>query len=324
MKAKVLLIEDSPTQAGDMSKKLNGLGYEVVWADGGVSGLKMATTERPDIILLDIIMPDMDGYSVCRWLKLNEATQDIPVIMITVKGEINDKVGGLETGATDYLPKPFDERELEARIYAALRTKAIHKQLLKKNKELEHALQNVEHLAITDPLTGLYNRRRFYDCLKKDFASTKRYAHALSCIIIDVDHFKKINDRYGHLVGDAVLKDLAQIISSSLREVDIVSRFGGEEFAILLPHTSKDGAVKVAERILTKIRAATFKYDEATLKTTASIGVASMEDVKKGDSDEIIRLADLALYTAKQKGRDRVETFVEVGESGNTEEILPS
>lgn len=310
MKARVLLIEDSKSQAVEIRNLLEHMGYEVLWADGGISGLKVARKERPDIILLDVVMPDMDGYTVCRWLKLNEATREIPIIMLTVKGELENRIEGLEKGANDYLAKPFNERELEARIYAALRTKALQTELKEKNRELKELLQKVEVMAITDPLTGLHNRRRFYDALKKEFASTKRYNYPLSCMLIDIDYFKKINDRYGHLAGDQVLKEMARILSSSTRETDILARFGGEEFVLLLPHTSKENALAVAERMIKKIRNHTVRFGNAAIKVTASIGIASLTDLNEDDGEEdLLRYADAALYAAKEKGRNRIETF---------------
>ncbi len=310
MKARILLIEDSRSQAQEIKDVLEKMGYEVVWAEGGIPGLKMARREKPDIILLDVIMPDMDGYTVCRWLKLNEATRDIPIIMLTVKGELDSRIEGLEKGANDYLAKPFNERELEARIYAALRTKALQNELKEKNRELQELLQKVEFMAITDPLTGLYNRRRFYDALKKEFASTRRYNYPLSCMLIDIDHFKRINDRYGHIAGDEVLKEVAHILSSSTRETDILARFGGEEFILLLPHTTGENALKVAERMMKRIRGHTFKLGNFRISVTVSIGIASLSDLGEKDGEEdLIRYADAALYTAKEKGRNRIEVF---------------
>ena len=309
MKARILVIEDSPSQAREITEVLNNMGYDVVWADGGIKGLSMARKEVPDIILLDVVMPDMDGYTVCRWLKLNEETKEIPIIMLTVKSDISDKVEGLEIGANDYLPKPFNERELEARIYATLRTKSLQNELRKRNEELQELLHKVEVMALTDPLTGLYNRRRFYESLKREFATSKRYKHPLTCIMMDIDYFKKINDEYGHMTGDEVLKGLSDLISATVREVDIVSRFGGEEFTVLLPHTTIDKSLIGAERLMDKIRKKTFKREGAKFKITVSMGISSIDDIKDGNEDDLIRFADIAMYKAKENGRDRIEVF---------------
>ncbi len=309
MKAKILMIEDSPTQADKASELLRDLGYEVVWAETGELGLKLAKESNPDLILLDVVMPGMDGYTVCRWLKLNQATKNIPIIMLTVKGEVENRVTGLEIGADDYLPKPFNPRELEARIFAALRTKAEQVELGEQNRELQELLHKVEFMAITDPLTGLYNKRRFYDALKKEFLSSKRYNHSLSCLILDLDHFKEINDKYGHLAGDATLKEVGSILAKALREVDTISRFGGEEFVVLLPFTPKKDAALVAERIRKSISETNVKYEKQEIKVTTSIGVASIEDIQGGEMDALIQYADDALYQAKHNGRNRVEVF---------------
>ena len=174
-------------------------------------------------MLLDVVMPDIDGFAVCRWLKMNAETRDIPIIMLTVRTALADRVEGLNIGADDYLAKPFDDQELEARIFAALRVKAAHAELRDRNQQLESMLHSVEALASTDALTGLFNRRRFADVLRREFAVTKRYKNTLSCLLLDLDHFKQINDRFGHDAGDQVLKEVARRITGSLREVD----FGG-------------------------------------------------------------------------------------------------
>ncbi|HDK82271.1 MAG TPA: response regulator, partial [Nitrospirae bacterium] len=214
-KATILLVEDSKTQAKAIKKFLESEGYNVTWVEDGKSAINAAKTQPPDIVLLDVVLPDLNGHEVCRWLKLNQTTRSIPVIMLTAKGSTPDKVTGLEAGADDYIPKPFEEMELNARIYACLRTKALQDDLKLKNRQLEELLERVEVLAVTDPLTELFNRRRFETVLEKEFKRTDRYHTPLSCLMIDIDHFKKINDKYGHHVGDAVLQDIARIIKNN-------------------------------------------------------------------------------------------------------------
>jgi two-component system cell cycle response regulator len=309
MKANLLLIDDSQTQASQIKAALERLGYAVVLAASGAEGLRLARENKPDLVLLDVVMPDLDGFAVCRWLKMNAATKHIPVIMLTVRSAVADRVEGLQLGADDYLPKPFQDAELEARIFAALRVKNAHSELLERNVQLEAMLHQVEALAITDPLTGLYNRRRFGDVLKREFAVTKRYRNTLSCLLLDLDHFKRINDRFGHDAGDQVLKEVARRLAESLREVDLAARFGGEEFAILLPHTSKKDAAIVAARLLTKVRRQEFKFGSEIVRVTVSIGCAGNSDVPGENAEDLVKCADLALYEAKAGGRDRFVLF---------------
>ena len=305
IKAKILLVEDDPVQANVAKEYLEASGYEVMWADNGKSAIKMAKTQTIDLILLDMILPDLDGNEVCRWLKLNEDTKGIPIIIISVRGSTEEKVTGLEAGAEDYLPKPYSEVELNARIYACLRTKALQDELRVKNRQLEEVLLKVEQLAITDPLTELFNRRRFETALESEFKRTMRYQTASSCLMIDIDHFKNINDEYGHHTGDLVLKETANIIKGCIREIDTAARWGGEEFIVLLPETRKNEALKVAHRILNVI--AGYSFPQITRQMTVSIGLASIPDPSIDNAEKLINAADVALYEAKQNGRNRIE-----------------
>jgi diguanylate cyclase (GGDEF)-like protein len=309
VKATLLLVEDSPSQGRQLADSLHKLGYEVKWAQSGMQGLKIAREQAPDLIVLDVVMDDMDGFAVCRWLQVHEATRDIPIIMLTQKADLKDRIQGLHVGAVDYLPKPFEADELEARIFAALRVRAAQTELKQRNSQLESMLHHVEALAITDALTGLYNRRRLADVLKREWAVAKRYRNQLSCIMIDIDHFKAFNDRHGHDTGDAVLKEVAHALCESLREVDLASRYGGEEFAILLPQTDKKGAVTLAQRLQAAVRALAVPVGDVKLRITASFGVAAGSDVQGENSDDLVRAADAALYEAKHQGRDRVVAY---------------
>jgi two-component system cell cycle response regulator len=304
-KARVLLVEDDPVQANATKKILQATGYEVFWSQDGISAIKTVKMMKPDIILLDVVLPGLDGYEVCRWLKLDENAKGIPVIMLTIKKELSDKISGLQIGADDYLPKPYNELELNARIYASLRTKALQDELRMKNKQLEELLGKVEYMAITDALTGLYNRRRFHDVLTKEFERAKRYATAVSLIMLDIDHFKKVNDYYGHQAGDTVLKEVSTVITKSIREIDTASRFGGEEFMVILPNTEKENAKVGAERMREKISQHAFPEVEGPI--TVSIGVAGLPDAAIANEDRLIRCADYALYRAKQNGRNCIE-----------------
>jgi len=305
-KAKILLVEDNQTQATLINSFLTGNGYEVVIADNGMSAIRIAKSEKVDIVLLDLVLPDIDGNEVCRWLKLNHDTMAIPIIMLTAKGESHDKVAGLEAGADDYLHKPFDESELNARIYARLRSKSLQDELRIKNHQLENMLTRVETLAIMDSLTGLFNRRRFETLLANEFKKSQRYLHPLSCMIIDVDHFKEINDSFGHQAGDLALREVAQVIQASIREVDTPARWGGEEFVVLSPNTPKENALRAAERILGSMAAHKFSGIGGR-SLSVSIGLAGIPDPSIDTMEKLIHTADLAMYEAKRKGRARVE-----------------
>lgn len=306
-KANILLVEDNKAQAALIKEFLEKNGYKVIWVEEGMSAFKIAKTQALDIILLDRILPDIDGNEISRWLKLDPSTRSIPIIMLTAKDAVADKIAGLEAGADDYLPKPFNENELNARIYVHLRTKSQQDELRQKNRQLEDMLTKVESLAIMDSLTGLYNRRRFETILANEVKRAMRYQAPLSCMMIDVDHFKKVNDARGHQEGDAVLREIAQRIQASIREVDTAARWGGEEFVILSPNTPKENAKLAATRILKSISRQPFDgFREGQI--TVSIGIASLPAPSIDTQDKLVSAADVALYEAKKNGRNRVET----------------
>jgi len=307
-KANILLVEDDQLQAKVTKNYLEAMGYDVIWVDDGKAAIKVAKTQPVELILLDLVLPDIDGNEVCRWLKVNQDTRSIPIIMLTVKGATTDKVTGLEAGANDYLQKPYSETELNARIYACLRTKALQDELREKNKELESALLKLEFLAITDPLTELYNRRHFEAAIENEFVRTLRYQSPTSCIMIDIDHFKRINDQYGHRAGDMVLKEIARLIKCCIREIDTAARWGGEEFSVLLPQTTQDAAVNVAQR--TSRSVSDYAFTSFTEKITVSIGIATVPEKTIDTAEKLIHASDLALYKAKANGRNRVECFL--------------
>ena len=302
-KAKVLLVEDDVIQAAATKEILMKVGYEVLHAEDGINAIRLVKSEKPDIILLDVVLPGMDGYEVCRWLKIEETTKGIPVFMLTMKKELSDKISGLQIGADDFLPKPYNELELNARIYALLRTKGLQDELRLKNRQLEELLDKVNYMAITDVLTGLYNRRRFHDVLSTEYERAKRYAVPFSLVMLDIDYFKKVNDTYGHSVGDVVLREVATILKNSIREIDTAARYGGEEFVVVLPNTEKENAQIFAERIRQAIERHAFSGVNKNI--TVSIGIGGMPDAKVEDEDKLIRCADFALYRAKQSGRNR-------------------
>ncbi|MEW6068779.1 MAG: diguanylate cyclase [Nitrospirota bacterium] len=304
-KARILLVEDDKLQAKVTKEYLEKQGYEVIWVEDGKSAIKMAKTQPVEIILLDLVLPDLDGNEVARWLKVNEDTKGIPIIMLTVKSSMHEKIKGLQAGADDYLPKPYNEVELNARIYASLRTKALQDELREKNRQLEEVLLKVENLAITDPLTSLYNRRYIEAAIEKEVSRTERYHSSTSCLMIDIDYFKKVNDEFGHQVGDMVLKEIAKIIKGCIREIDVLARWGGEEFLVLMPETKKENAGHAASRIVNTI--SNYNFPNVSRQVTVSIGVASIPDPSIESAEKLINASDFALYEAKRKGRNRVE-----------------
>jgi diguanylate cyclase (GGDEF)-like protein len=254
--------------------------------------LQLAATLRPDAILLDVEMPTPNGFEVCRRLKDNPMLSNIPVIFLTGVTTVEEKVRGLNLGAIDYVTKPFDAAELQARIKASLR-----------NKEL---LDLLSKKAMIDGLTGLWNRGYLDQRLAEEIAFAKRHNNPMACVMLDVDHFKSINDKYGHGFGDLVLKDIANILQQLCRDEDICCRYGGEEFAILLRSTAGLQAKLFAERLRKGIEGVTFKSGSLSAAVTCSFGVA---DSATG-SDEILAHADETLYESKKAGRNRVTLFV--------------
>lgn len=309
MKRSILIVDDSAVHAEHTMQMLRQRGFGVAWATSGLDGLEMARRLRPDLVLLDVVMPDLDGHAVCRWLKQHKHTRDTPIIMLTGRDAVDDRVRGLELGADDYLPKACDSKELEARITAALRAKSVRAELRTRNAHLETMLDRMSTLAMTDALTGLWNRRRFTDALERELAASRRYGTPVSSVMLDLDHFKATNDTHGHAAGDAVLIVLAEIVRMNLRRVDVAARFGGEEFALLLPQTTKAGARVIATRIGAALRAHAMALPTGTLRTSASFGVAEASDIADGDGDALLHAADLALYEAKRSGRDRVVLY---------------
>jgi len=308
-RSRILLVEDSRAQAETAKDFLEKTGYEVILADSGKAAIKAVKTVPVDIVLLDLVLPDMSGNDVCRWLKMNENTKGIPIIMLTVRAEVTDKVAGLEAGADDYLPKPYNNVELNARIYASLRIKALQDELRTKNRQLQDLLKQVEIMAVTDQLTEIYNRRPVETILQKEFKTAARYKTPVSCMIIDIDHFKAVNDAFGHHTGDAVLKETARLIKESAREADTVARWGGEEFIVILPQTKKEEALQAASRMIKAISEHSFT-DMPNERITVSIGLTSMPhpSLKIDSEEQLIQAADCALYEAKRKGRNRIES----------------
>lgn len=288
---KTLIIDDCPDATALAKARLAKENLEILCASGGKEGLELAGRERPDVILLDLEMPDLSGFEVCRRLKADGDLCMIPVIFLSGSDCLDDKVKGLDLGAVDYVTKPFDGIELQARVRAALRTKRLQDLLAK--------------YAQIDPLTELGNRRALEERLAQEWARIHRYGGAFSVIMADLDLFKRVNDTYGHPAGDQVLREAAAIMSSECRASDLAARYGGEEFAIVLPGHRAQEAAELAQRCRRRIEAAHVVASGARICMTASFGIADSDGCTA--CGEIIRDADKALYRAKQAGRNRVE-----------------
>lgn len=301
--ATILVIDDSRLITHVAKTVLTKRGHEVIVADDGSAGLEAAKSEQPDIILLDLIMPVRDGYEVCRQLQADISTKHIPIIMLTSKAEAADKVKGLGMGASDYVTKPFNEGELVARVNIHLRMKELYEELQEKNRKLQE-------MANRDGLTGLYNHRYFHEQLRKDFLRAERYGESLSCLMLDIDYFKRFNDTYGHQTGDMVLTTLGRLIEDSTRGSDWAARYGGEEFALVLYHSDGPAAFHGAERLRQTVEACEVHDNKGNvLHVTISVGVSTFPHEQIHASEKLIECADIALYRAKENGRNRVETY---------------
>jgi diguanylate cyclase (GGDEF)-like protein len=301
MATSILIIDDSPTVRERIVRTLKGFDLfdDYREAADGIDGFKTLLESRADLVICDLEMPRMDGFRFITMLQTREELKDIPVILLTGRGDQELKVKGLEHGACDYVTKPFDPGELVARVRVQLKIKSLQ-DALKKSNEL------LRELSYTDPLTRLHNRRYLMDALEKEFQRAGRRGRALSLALLDIDHFKPINDTYGHQQGDAVLTALATVIQGELRRYDIVARYGGEEFMILLPETSPAEGVAVAERLRASVAKMVFPPPLERLRVTVSLGVAVYPAERISTVDDLIREADAALYRAKNGGRNRV------------------
>ena len=302
---RILCVEDSPTQAAHIRNVLANEGYHVDVAADGFQSLALARETKPDLVVLDIMLPDIDGYSVCRKLR-SQSARYIPVLMLSARQEVEDRLDGLEVGADDYLPKPFDARELLARVKSLLRIKRLNDNLQEKLNEAQESFNVWRRVAVTDHLTGLHNRHYLQKMLQDEVSVANRYGTPLSCVMLDIDHFRDFNNQYGHLVGDEVLKGLAGILERGSRKADVIARYGGEEFVMLLPMTDLDAASGTARRLCRDVAATPLASEAGNLKITISLGVAALPDPDINTPLKLIAKADRALYKAKELGRNRV------------------
>ena len=294
----VLLVEDSSVIRAVVRRRLEEQGYTVVEVEDGGGALAAFRESRPDVVLLDIEMPVLDGFQILELIKAESEQADTPVVFLTARDKTEDLVEALRLGAHDYLRKPFEPSELTARVRAAVRVKSLQDELRVRNAELELVSR-------TDPLTGLWNRRHTLEQLEAVASLSRRHDSAFAVLMIDVDHFKHVNDSAGHTAGDAVLVELAVRIRESVRIEDVVARWGGEEFLVVLPSTEIDGAWALGDRIRKAIAAVPVHFTDGSIAVTVSVGCAS--SAASETADEVVSRADDALYAAKAGGRDRTE-----------------
>ena len=307
--ARILIVDDHEDNVELLRARLESWGYTTETATNGREALSKVEAEPPDLILLDVMMPEIDGIEVARRIKGNDSLPFIPIIMQTALDSTENKVEGLEAGADDYITKPIDFAELKARLTSMLRIKRLQEELQERERQLLEANELLRHTSQTDGLTGLDNRRHLEDRLREMFEHAKRLNEPFSCVMCDLDRFKSVNDTYGHQAGDAVLKQFARILKHEVREIDRVGRYGGEEFMLLLPGTVLDSGVTFAERVRKQVEANTFTFAETSIRRTASFGVSAWPHPRISDCDGLMRAADDALYVAKETGRNRVVRF---------------
>jgi two-component system, cell cycle response regulator len=299
---RVLIVDDSAEIRAEVRRLLgeHGIEAQCLEAENGAVALRLAM-QGIDLILCDVQMPEMDGFQFLRLFRARPETASTPVIMLTGRDVAEEKIFGLEAGASDYVTKPFIPGELLARVKVQLKIKALQ-------DDLRQANDRLREVSITDYLTGVYNRRHFSELLAAEFKRAQRYKASLSLAILDIDHFKQVNDTNGHVAGDLVLSDFAHLLRHSFRATDVIARYGGEEFVVLLPHTSVEAAKIAVEKVRTQLKIhAIGALDRGALSFSA--GVASYPSDSVDRPDVLVATADQALYQAKEAGRDRVVIF---------------
>jgi diguanylate cyclase (GGDEF)-like protein len=321
-RAKILIVDDQPDNIELLSLILSDQGFEVKKSDGGKLAIQFAREDPPDLILLDISMPGMDGFEVCKVLKSDRLTRDIPIIFISALKEVEDKTQAFHFGGNDYITKPFYVEEVLARVNNQLINYRLQTELKAQNMRLEREnlkLQATEDKLLTlnqklnilaniDSLTQLANRHRFDEFLLREWQRGKREGFFLSLIFCDIDYFKLYNDRFGHQAGDNCLATVAGTVSRAVkRPADLVARYGGEEFAIILPQTPANNALLLAEKIRLDVKKLNIAHPESHIapRVSLSLGVTCIIPSPEYTIEQLLLTADQALYRAKKEGRDR-------------------
>ena len=302
---RILAVDDVPENVFILQTDLEDEGYEVLAAYDGDEALALVRKESPDLMLLDVNMPGLSGLEVCEIMKADEATKNIPIILVSANSLNDDVARGLDCGAHDYIVKPYQLEVLMARVRSALRLKQAQDELVIAYAQLQKANEILNTMATVDPLTSLGNRRYFLERFSVELARAWRDKTALSFLMIDIDFFKAVNDQYGHLCGDKVLECVAKSFLKAVRTVDVVGRIGGEEFAVCCPKSSANEVIVLAERLRNAVAALRINFEGNSISVTVSIGVTELtpEDTQTKD---LYQRADRALYQAKEQGRNRV------------------
>jgi two-component system cell cycle response regulator len=304
----ILVVDDDPVSRTLLERILIRAGYKVTAVENGREALRTLNENFFSIVISDWMMPEIDGIELCRAIRSTDFPGYIFFILITSRDAKDDLVLGLKAGADDYLTKPFNHAELKARLNTAER-------ILKLEKSLKEANEAIRLLSITDPLTNSYNRGYLIQRLPQEISRAQRYGRPLSLIMSDLDHFKMINDEYGHQAGDIVLKKFVECISGNIRPgIDWMARYGGEEFILVLPETDLREASVLAERLRNRVSENVIDVEKTQLRITASFGVTCLDAAKSSDKaspESMIKEADACLYVAKKEGRNRVKTVME-------------
>lgn len=302
---RVLIAEDDPVSRRMLEAFLEKWGYQVVTATDGLDAVRiLESKDAPALAVLDWMMPGLEGPEVCRRVRAHPDRPYVYILLLTARSQRDDLLRGLESGADDYLTKPFDASELRARLRVGQR-------ILDLQNGLIAAREESSFRATHDELTGLANRRVVLDEIAREHSRHLRQGGSFAIILVDLDHFKSVNDTRGHPTGDAVLKEVSRRMARSVRPYDTVGRYGGEEFIVVAPSCGRSGAIALAERILNSLRSAPVETDRGPLSFTVSCGIAISTAAKPLDPRELIHLADEALYRAKERGRDRSELATE-------------
>jgi len=305
LKKKVLIAEDDPVSRRILEVFLSRWGYQVVVAASGTEALHLLEqVEAPRLAVLDWMMPGLEGIQVCRKIRERADRPYVYILLLSARVQKQDLLLGLESGADDYLTKPFDAQELRARLHVGQRILQLQDGLMVASAEL---LFRATH----DSLTGIANRDVILDALRRESSRQLRDGGSFGIVLLDVDHFKRVNDTYGHLCGDAVLQEVVRRVNSTVRAYDTVGRYGGEEFLIVAPSSGPEGVLRLSERIRLAIEASPIVTEAGEISVTVSLGLAVSSESAKLDSKMMLSTADEALYRAKAEGRNRSEMGVQ-------------